>query len=259
MHKLININKSIYRPLIYIIFVLFFLNFFGSTISAHTPDESELKQLLTDTFDIYVEFDRNFDDIDEESIIELYSIDELLMKIDPYVYFARRVGEFRKFNDFKEALYSCVTPDIGDYFIKSQHILNIDGYTYSCTVQTQAQNQGIWFEPTELGSEGFEHFDLDSTFEVVSVTDDKIEAKFLLYFFDPYNQISEFTVEYAKTTDGWRICGGTFVSDILNPPYQVVYPDQAAPQTGTDAFAYAAVAVAALAAAVVVKKRRRRV
>lgn len=222
-----------------------------------TYDEDELKQLLTDTFDIYVEFVRNFNDYEVGSAVQLYSTDELFTDVEPYTEFGRHNGEFRKFDDFKQVLYSCVTSDVGDYFIEYQHILNINGYTYSCTFAMQNQNQGVWFEPTDMGSEEFEHFDLDSTFEVVSATDDKIEAKFLLYFFDHENPIREFTVEYTKATDGWRISGGTFVSTMFNHPYKAIYPDQA-PQTGVDTFAYAAVAVVALAAvAVVVKKRKK--
>ena len=217
-------------------------------------NENDLKSMLRDIFKMYVEYDRCFGDFIFSTEVKLYDENDLVCKIPEHTLYAQRNGAHNTWDGFQSALKACVTETLADKFIAANNILNIDGYTYSQTVVLQAQNDGVWLEPTDMGSEEFEHFDLDSTFEVVSATDDKIEAKFLLYFFDHENPIREFTVEYTKTNAGWRVSGGTFVDNLLLVELDCF---NSAPQTGIDTFAYAAVAVVALAAAAVVVKKRR--
>ncbi len=233
-----------------LVVIMFAINVFAADA---TYDENALKSMLRDIFKMYVEYDRCFGDFIYSTEVKLYDENDLVCKNSEHTFYAQRNGEQNTWEGFQNALKACVTESLADKFISANNILNIDGHTYSQTVVSQAQNDGVfidyykYYDSTELTT-------LDDTFKIIAATDQKISAEVNISDWDIGGNVTVYTVEYTKTNNGWRVSGGTFVDSLLLVDLDCF---NNAPQTGIDTFVYAAVAVVALAAvAVVVKKRR---
>lgn len=142
------------------------------------------------------------------------------------------------------------TDSIASDFIKYSGAYNLKGKTYCTSVLGMSPSDKYRINDYES---------YNKSFKIVSINDTEAIVEFELYNEWAANEIyiETHNFSFVNTDNGWRISGGTFidiyfVETMMNAP-------SFAPQTGTDTFAYAAVAVTALAAAVLVKKRRRRV
>ncbi len=242
MKKIFTLTLSIF------ILLLNFTTFVYAN-EASEYDESELKAILTEAFDIYV----NFYDISpvssfdtETKFIEV--IENPMPEIEDYPYlFAKRIDKYSNWNDFVDILESVFSKEMKEKFIFNALVSEYKGNTYCSEILFHPHSQHFFLE--YIGENV--NLSLDNSFRIISSTDDKVLAEFKVFDWIDTHDVTIFTVEYTKISDNWRISGGSFFNEKLVNRYN------SAPQTGIDTFAYTAVAVVALAAAAVVVKKRR--
>ena len=220
-----------------------------SAAEINDNDINEIKSLTRETYDMFITLYESTND-------DSYDYDYNMSGKDMYcscglrgLMYSRRADEYRKWSDLKTIVYSRFTKEAGDNFIKYMHGFEHNGYTYSSWHLPQAQTDGVYIDYEGIAS-------FDESFKVISHTPDSITASFDVAQFGTLDEgAKSYTFEYIKTTDGWRISGGTFADTFFCSSSG--YQDSTAPPTGDGAVMLLALAVVSASVAFVCKRRIR--
>ncbi len=215
-----------HRILCCVIFAIVIFSLMVCPVSAdeiNDNDISEIKSLTRETYDMFISL---YEFTSEGS----YDYNDSISGKDMYcscgMKYSRRVDEYEKWSDLKTIVYSHFTKEAGDNFIKYMHGFEHNGYTYSSWHLPQAQCEVVYIDYDEVV-----HVSFDESFKVISRTADSITASFDVAIFGRLDEGAlSYTFEYTKTTDGWRISGGTFADAFFDSGSR--YQDSVSPSTG---------------------------